>query len=64
MSVVSLETERHYGRDEYRPTLRGILIPGIRGKLLATLYTAGGAGLHPTVLLLHGIPGNEHGRRK
>jgi pimeloyl-ACP methyl ester carboxylesterase len=26
---------------------------------LATLYTAGGAGLHPTVLLLHGIPGNE-----
>ncbi|OCN02086.1 hypothetical protein A7X67_04955 [Clostridium sp. W14A] len=59
MSVVSLKTERHYGRDEYKPTLRGILIPGIRGKLLATLYTAGSVGLHPTVLLLHGIPGNE-----
>ena len=25
----------------------------------AVLYTAAGAGLHPTVLLLHGFPGNE-----
>lgn len=41
------------------PALHGVLIQGTRGKLLATLYTAGGAGLHPTVLLLHGIPGNE-----
>lgn len=41
------------------PALHGILIPGTRGKLLATLYTAGGTGVHPTVLLLHGIPGNE-----
>lgn len=27
--------------------------------LNAILYTAGGAGLHPTLLLLHGLPGNE-----
>ncbi len=35
------------------------MIPGKRGKLLSVLYTAGGAGPHPTVLLLHGIPGCE-----
>lgn len=35
------------------------LIPGKRGKLLSVLYTAGGVGPHPTVLLLHGIPGCE-----
>jgi pimeloyl-ACP methyl ester carboxylesterase len=27
--------------------------------LNAVLYTAPGSGLHPTVLLLHGLPGNE-----
>ena len=48
-----------YMASEYRPSVHGILIPGVRGKLLTTLYTAGGAELHPTVLLLHGIPGNE-----
>ena len=37
----------------------GILIPGRRGRLLSVLYTAGGEGPHPTVLLLHGIPGCE-----
>lgn len=42
-----------------RPTLHGILINGKRGRLLATLYLAGGVGIHPTVLLLHGLPGNE-----
>ena len=38
-------------------TCNGILIPGKRGRLLSVLYTAGGEGLHPDVLLLHGIPG-------
>ncbi len=28
-------------------------------KINAVLYTAAGAGPHPTVLLLHGLPGNE-----
>ena len=28
-------------------------------KINAVLYTAAGQGSHPTVLLLHGIPGNE-----
>lgn len=42
-----------------KPSIHGILIPGARGRLLATLYTAGGDGPHPTVLLLHGIPGIE-----
>ncbi|MDP4118112.1 MAG: alpha/beta fold hydrolase [Bacillota bacterium] len=51
--------EIHYQTNEFRPSVYGIKIPGTRGKLLATLYNSGGAGLHPTVLLLHGIPGNE-----
>ena len=52
-------TEPHYGAGAGRPDIHGILIPGRRGRLLSTLYTAGGDGPHPTVLLLHGIPGCE-----
>ncbi|WP_298029184.1 S9 family peptidase [uncultured Dysosmobacter sp.] len=52
-------TEIHYGECADRPNVHGILIPGKRGRLFSVLYTAGGAGPHPTVLLLHGIPGCE-----
>lgn len=52
-------TETHYGDSTDRPDIYGIAIRGKRGKLLSLLYTAGGAGPHPTVLLLHGIPGSE-----
>ena len=51
--------ERHYGDIPFRPDMDSILIPGKRGKLTAVLYTAAGEGIHPTVLLLHGIPGCE-----
>lgn len=51
--------ERHYGDIPFRPDMDGILIPGKRGKLTSVLYTAAGEGNHPTVLLLHGIPGCE-----
>ncbi|WP_313809277.1 alpha/beta fold hydrolase [Sphingobium sp.] len=34
-------------------------IPSEDGALNAVLYTAAGSGLHPTLLLLHGFPGNE-----
>lgn len=51
--------EIHYGDCTHRPDMHGILIPGKRGRLLSVLYTAAGEGLHPTVLLLHGIPGCE-----
>ena len=51
--------ETHFGACCSRPDLYGIIIPGKHGKLLATLYSAGGEGPHPTVLLLHGIPGCE-----
>lgn len=51
--------ELHYGDVPNRPNQIGIIIPGSRGKLLATLYTPGGKGPHPLVLLFHGIPGNE-----
>lgn len=51
--------ETHYGDCTHRPDMHGILIPGKRGRLLSVLYTAAGEGNHPTVLLLHGIPGCE-----
>lgn len=51
--------ETHYGDYAHRPDMHGILIPGTRGRLLSVLYTAAGEGPHPTVLLLHGIPGCE-----
>lgn len=57
MNAVSEET--HCGACSYRPDLFGLIIPGKHGKLLATLYTAKGGGLHPSILLLHGIPGCE-----
>lgn len=41
------------------PTLYGMQIVGKRGRLFSALYTASSKGLHPVVLLLHGIPGNE-----
>ncbi|MGH9692567.1 MAG: alpha/beta hydrolase family protein [Bryobacteraceae bacterium] len=34
-------------------------IPSHGGKMYAQLYTAAGAGPHPTLLMLHGFPGNE-----
>lgn len=51
--------ETHYGDCACRPDMHGILIPGKRGRILSVLYTAGGEGTHPTVILLHGIPGCE-----
>lgn len=51
--------ETHYGDCAHRPDMHGILIPGKRGRLLSVLYTAAGEGVHPTILLLHGIPGCE-----
>ena len=51
--------ETNYGNCAHRPDMHGILIPGKRGRLLSVLYTAAGEGVHPTVLLLHGIPGCE-----
>ena len=58
-TVLHRLTETHYGSDPYRPALKGFLIPGRRGKLLAALFAAAGPGPHPTVLLFHGIPGVE-----
>lgn len=52
-------SETHYGAAPCRPDVHGVLIKGKRGRLLSVLYTAAGEGTHPTVLLLHGIPGCE-----
>ncbi len=39
--------------------MKALAIPSGATSLNAVLYTTAGAGLHPTVLLLHGFPGNE-----
>lgn len=52
-------SEPHYGDCTCRPDMHGILIHGNRGRILSVLYTAAGSGPHPTVILLHGIPGCE-----
>lgn len=41
------------------PDLQAEVLQGKRGRLLVTIYRAGGAGLHPTILLSHGFPGIE-----
>ena len=51
--------EKHYGDYPYRPDVCGIIIPGVRGRLLSVIHTTAGPGPHPVVLLLHGIPGYE-----
>jgi pimeloyl-ACP methyl ester carboxylesterase len=47
-------------RDLAHPAaMKALAIPSGATALNAVLYTAAGAGPHPTVLLLHGFPGNE-----
>ncbi|WP_176591438.1 alpha/beta hydrolase [Sphingobium sp. EM0848] len=43
----------------YPAGMSAFVIPSEDGALNAVLYTAAGSGLHPTLLLLHGFPGNE-----
>lgn len=45
--------------NESPPDLQAEILQGKRGRLLVTIYRAGGAGKHPTVLLSHGFPGIE-----
>lgn len=59
MMNTTMKNEKHYGDCPCRPDQIGILIPGKQGKLLSVLYTAGGEGNHPSILLFHGIPGCE-----
>lgn len=54
-----LTQEKPWGDAPHRPDLLGEVVQGRRGRLLVTVYRAGGAGLHPTVLLSHGFPGIE-----
>jgi pimeloyl-ACP methyl ester carboxylesterase len=39
--------------------MAAFVIPVEDGAMNAVMYTAAGSGLHPTLLLLHGFPGNE-----
>jgi pimeloyl-ACP methyl ester carboxylesterase len=45
---------------KFPPGIVGITVPSHGVEMDATLYLAGGAGPHGTVLLLHGLPGYEH----
>lgn len=43
----------------YPAGMSAFVIPVEDGAMNAVMYTAAGSGLHPTLLLLHGFPGNE-----
>jgi uncharacterized protein len=47
------------GDPAYPATMAWPDIPSHGAKLYSVIYIASGAGPHPTVLLLHGFPGNE-----
>ena len=59
MHLEYLTKEKPWGDRPYRPDLQGAVLEGKRGRILVTIYRAGGEGKHPTVLLAHGIPGVE-----
>src|SRR5204863_528531 len=43
----------------YPPKMRAVLIPSAGVRLNGVLYVAQGRGVHPTVVFLHGFPGDE-----
>lgn len=43
----------------YPAGMSAFVIPAEDGAMNAVMYTAAGSGIHPTLLLLHGFPGNE-----
>jgi pimeloyl-ACP methyl ester carboxylesterase len=43
----------------YPAGMSAFVIPAQDGAMNAVIYTASGSGTHPTLLLLHGFPGNE-----
>lgn len=59
MRLEYLWKDRMYGDVQGRPEKKNVLLPGKRGKLLCTYYTAGGEAVCPTVVICHGYPGNE-----
>jgi len=59
-SATPAAVTRDAPRDPAHPAaMVALAIPSGTTALNAVLYTAAGAGPHPTVLLLHGFPGNE-----
>ena len=59
MDIKYLFHDNIFGDDPYAPTEEELLMKGNRGTLFAVLFRAGGNEKHPSVLLLHGYPGNE-----
>ena len=44
---------------QYPASMSAFVLPSHDGAMNAVMYQASGPGLHPTLLLLHGFPGNE-----
>ncbi|MEM1154279.1 MAG: alpha/beta fold hydrolase [Pseudomonadota bacterium] len=44
---------------EYKATIAEVTIPSDGSRMPGLIYVAAGAGPHPTLILLHGFPGNE-----
>lgn len=59
MHLEYLTKEIPWGDRPFPPDLQAEILQGKRGRLLVTIYRAGGEGVHPTILLNHGFPGIE-----
>lgn len=57
MDLITLYQDMLYSEKE--AALYSPVIMGKQGRILSTLYTAGGKHLHPVVVLAHGFPGHE-----
>lgn len=40
-------------------TLFSTAVAGQQGRILCTIYTVGGQGMHPVLIFTHGYPGHE-----
>lgn len=59
MHLEYITKEVPWGDKPFPPDLQAEILQGKRGRLLVTIYRAGGEGVHPTILLNHGFPGIE-----
>lgn len=59
MHLEYITKEIPWGNKPFPPDLQAEILQGRRGRLLVTIYRAGGEGVHPTILLNHGFPGIE-----
>ena len=57
--IFSSQVTQATPQSENPPTVKELTIPSFDKRMTGFAYLAAGVGPHPTILLLHGFPGNE-----